>query len=113
MIWGRSLCFRRRAICAESENIFGGAYNRPDERRFSANDPRPELKPLLRKWDGNPVVNRATDSPHIKSYLRYREAPEGDGQCCYDRKMAFCIPCIYSCCSCCCNDLSARQIGTK
>ncbi|CAM9909655.1 unnamed protein product [Ascophyllum nodosum] len=67
------------AICAESENIFGGAYNRPDERRFSANDPRPELKPLLRKWDGNPVVNRATDSPHIKSYLRYREAPEGDG----------------------------------
>lgn len=48
--------------------------------KYRANDPRPELKPLLRKWDGNPAVNRATDAPHIKTYLRYREVPGETGE---------------------------------
>lgn len=38
-----------------------------------SNRPRPELKPLLRKWQGNPLTNRVRDAPHIKSYLCYRE----------------------------------------
>lgn len=42
-------------------------------RRFEANDPRPELRPLLRKWQGNPAVHRTFNAPHIKSYVRYRE----------------------------------------
>lgn len=41
--------------------------------RYRSNDPRRELKPLLRKWDGNPAVRRASDAPHIKTYMRYRE----------------------------------------
>lgn len=56
--------------------MFGGEYNRPDMRRFEANDPRPELRLLLRKWQGNPAVNRTINAPHIKSYVRYRETCE-------------------------------------
>ena len=41
--------------------------------KFRSNNPTPELKPVLRKWKGNPLTNRARDAPHIKTFLRYRE----------------------------------------
>lgn len=59
--------------------MFGGDFNRPDLRSFERNEPRPALKQLLRKWEGNPAVNRTTDAPHIKSYVRYRERGGGSG----------------------------------
>lgn len=69
-----------RSIPCKTQEMFGGEYNRPDMARFRANDPRPELRPLLRKWEGDPAVNRAGASPHIKSYLRYREVPAENGE---------------------------------
>ena len=47
--------------------------------RYRSNNPRAELRPLLRKWEGNPAVNRGRDAPHIKTYVRYREV-EGSGE---------------------------------
>lgn len=44
--------------------------------RYRSNNPRPELRPLLRKWEGNPSVNRSRDAPHVKTYLRFREVEE-------------------------------------
>ena len=46
---------------------------------YRSNNPRPELRPLLRKWEGNPAVNRGRDAPHMKTYVRYREV-EGSGE---------------------------------
>ncbi|CAM9293640.1 unnamed protein product [Scytosiphon promiscuus] len=61
------------AICCSTMNMFGGHFTRPDMDSYRSNTPRPELKPLLCKWQGNPLTERVRDAPHIKSYLCYRE----------------------------------------
>ncbi|CAN0050566.1 unnamed protein product, partial [Laminaria digitata] len=67
------------SLCCNTENMYGGRYQRPDMNRYRSNNPRPELRPLLRKWEGNPAVSRARDAPHLKTYVRYREV-EGKGE---------------------------------
>eukprot|EP00752_Nemacystus_decipiens_P007419 g6633.t1 len=63
------------SICCNTDNMYGGGFKRPDMSKYRSNDPTPELKPILRKWKGNPLTNRARDAPHIKTFLRYREVP--------------------------------------
>lgn len=57
--------------------------------RYRSNKPRPELRPLLRKWEGNPAVSRDRDAPHIKTYVRYREV-EGSGEN-GESNVSFCV----------------------
>lgn len=60
--------------------MYGGKYKWPNMDNYRSNTPVPELRPLLRKWKGNPAVNRTRDAPHIKSYLRYREVAGENGE---------------------------------
>ncbi|CAM9812363.1 unnamed protein product [Sphacelaria rigidula] len=68
------------SIPCRTNDMFGGGFNRPDMRRFERNEPRPELQDLLRRWQGNPAVNRTINAPHIKSYVRYRETRGTGGE---------------------------------
>ncbi|CAB1111323.1 unnamed protein product [Ectocarpus sp. CCAP 1310/34] len=67
------------SICCNTVNMYGGKYKWPNMNNYRSNTPLPELRPLLRKWMGNPAVNRTRDAPHIKSYLRYREVAGENG----------------------------------
>ncbi|CAM9694407.1 unnamed protein product [Ectocarpus sp. 13 AM-2016] len=67
------------SICCNTVNMYGGKYKWPNMDNYRSNTPLSELRPLLRKWKGNPAVNRTRDAPHIKSYLRYREVAGENG----------------------------------
>lgn len=71
---------QRRSIPCRASEMYGGFYGRPDMSNFHGNKPRPELRPILRKWVGRVDLNRSRASPHIKTYCRYREVDGENGE---------------------------------